>query len=387
MDQRSILLMPDSFKGTMSSREICAIMVQEIAKWYPDVPVRAIPVADGGEGTVDCFLTACGGERIHCHVQGPLGEEIEACYGMIQKGQTAVIEMAAAAGLPLAAAQGCLEPGRTSTYGVGQLMADAAARGVKRMVVGLGGSATNDGGCGMAAALGVRFYDKSGKTFVPTGATLSDIYRIDLSGRLPALAKIQITAMCDIDNPMYGPTGAAYVFGPQKGADAALVKVLDANLQALAQRIQADLNIDAALLPGAGAAGALGAGMVAFCGGTLESGIATVLDVVDFPALASSAQLILTGEGKIDSQSLRGKVVIGIAQAAKTYGVPVVAIVGDVGDNIEAAYDMGVSAIFSINQVAVEFSAAKPRAKRDLAATLDNILRFSRLLDKGEQHD
>jgi glycerate kinase len=369
---KKLLLIPDSFKGTMSSMEICEIMSHVLRHYFPAAEILSIPVADGGEGTVDAFLTAMGGEKITVPVTGPLGAAVDGFYGRI--GDTAIIEMAAAAGLPLVS--GPLQPEAATTYGVGQLMCHAANHGAKRLIIGLGGSATTDGGCGAAAAAGVRFYNTQGQKFVPVGGTLKDIASIDISGLDLSLAHTEIVTMCDISNPLSGPQGAAYVFAPQKGADAAAVERLDQGLQHLAQVVRTQLGIEMETLSGAGAAGGMGGGMAAFFGSHLEMGIQTVLDTVNFDKLLSDADLVFTGEGKIDSQSLRGKVVIGVAQRAKQQNVPVIAVVGDIGDPIDAAYDQGVSAIFSINRVAVPYQAAKFRAKEDLQRTMDNLCRL-----------
>ena len=370
---KKFILMPDSFKGTMSSSEICAIMKEQILRHFPDSHIDSIPVADGGEGTVECFIEAMNGERHTLGIKGPFMENITGFYATVDGGKTAIIEMAAAASLPMVA--GREDPKRTTTYGVGELIKDAVSRGCKKIVVGLGGSCTNDMGVGAAAGAGALFYDADGKSFIPTGATLSKIAKIDISPLKAMLGDIEIVAMCDIDNPLYGESGAAYVFSPQKGADAATVKLLDDNLKAGAKIVKEQLGVDVADLPGAGAAGGMGAGMVAFFGATLKPGIDTVLDTVGFENIAADADMIITGEGRIDSQSLRGKVVIGIAQRAKEINVPVVAIVGDIGDNMDGAYDMGVTAIYSINRVAVPFSVAKHRSKSDLALTVDTLMR------------
>lgn len=357
----------------MSSAEICAIMAGQIKAHEPDAEIISIPVADGGEGSVDAFITAMGGERISLTVKGPYMEPVNGFYGLLP-GQTAIVEMAAAAGLPLVGER--KQADQTTTYGVGQLIAHAVRSGIKKLIVGLGGSATNDGGTGAAAALGVRFYNAAGETFVPVGGTLKDIVRIDKSGLLPELASIECVTMCDIDNPLCGPHGAAAVFGPQKGADPSMVVRLDDGLHHLADLARRDLGADILDLPGAGAAGGMGGGMVAFLGSRLEMGIETVLNTVGFDNLAAGADLVLSGEGKIDGQSLRGKVVIGVARRTRKLDVPLVAIVGDIGDNIVGAYDEGVTAIFSINRVAVPFSEAKLRAQSDLALTIDNLFRF-----------
>ena len=261
---KKFLLIPDSFKGTMSSSEICSIMKKAILNNYNDAEVISIPVADGGEGSVDAFLTAVGGEKISVKVKGPYFEDITSFYGIIDNGKTAVIEMAACAGLPLV--EDKANPCKTTTYGVGQLIANAVERGCKKIIIGLGGSCTNDGGAGAAAALGVVFTDKAGKSFVPVGGTLKDIEHIDKSKLLPALKQVEVVTMCDIDNPLFGESGAAYVFAPQKGATPEMVKELDFGLRHLDKKIQSDLNLSLSELKGAGAAGGMGCGMVAFLG-------------------------------------------------------------------------------------------------------------------------
>jgi len=377
---KKFLLIPDSFKGTMSSDEICSIMEKAILNNYNDANVISIPVADGGEGSVDAFLTAVGGEKVTVKVKGPFFEDMEAFYGIIDNGKTAVIEMAACAGLPLV--ENRTDPAQTTTYGVGQLMIDAVQRGCKKIIMGLGGSCTNDGGTGVAAALGVVFTNKNGSSFVPVGGTLKDIEHIDISKLLPALKEVEIITMCDIDNPLFGETGAAYIFGPQKGATPQMVKELDEGLMHLADKVNADLNLSASSLKGAGAAGGMGYGMATFFGSALQMGIETVLDTVKFNELLKDADYVLSGEGKIDTQSIRGKVVMGIARRTKKADIPLIAIVGDIGDGIEEAYEKGVTGIFSINRVAVEYKDAKKRAKQDLYLTVDNLMRFIKRIDK-----
>jgi len=370
---KKVVLVPDSFKGTMSSEEICGIMSEVIKTYHPLAEIISIPVADGGEGTVDSFLKAVGGQRITLAVKGPYMEDMEGFYGILPD-KTAVIEMAAAAGLPLVGAN--RQAHKTTTFGVGQLIADAVKRGCKNIVLGLGGSATNDLGCGAAAAMGVKFYNAAGEEFVPVGETLSSIDKIDVSKARTALSGVSMTTMCDIDNPLYGETGAAYIFGPQKGADEAMVLFLDSQLRAAAEVIKRDTGVDTADMPGAGAAGGMGAGTVAFFGSVLQMGIEAVLDTVKFDKLILGADVVFTGEGRIDTQSLRGKVVIGVAGRAKKQSVPVIAVVGDISDGIEKAYDLGISGIFSINRLSIPFSEARARAAHDMRLTMDNLIRF-----------
>ena len=370
---KKAVLIPDSFKGTMSSSEIIAIMKERIEAYNPGCDIVSIPVADGGEGSVDAFLTALGGEKIKVRTKGPWGEELDSFYGMLPD-KTAVIEMAASAGLPQVGDR--KDPSKTTTYGVGELILAAAKKGAKRLVIGLGGSATNDAGCGAAAACGVSFLDKEGNSFIPVGGTLDKIYKIDISTMDESVRSLPITAMCDIDNPFYGPTGAAAIFGPQKGADEKMVELLDGKMKHLASIIESQLGIVLQEIPGSGAAGGMGGGMKAFFGARMQMGIDAVLEITGFEDLAAGADMIFTGEGKIDSQSLRGKVVIGVARKARKMGIPVIAVVGDIGDDIDAAYDEGVTGIFSINRVAVPYKEARLRAKSDMKLTMDNILRF-----------
>lgn len=370
---KKFVLIPDSFKGTMSSLEVCRIMGESIRRHFPQAEVLSLPVADGGEGSVDAFLTAAGGKRVSLRVKGPYGEEIDSFYG-ITPDHTAVIEMAACAGLPLS--EGVMRPDLASTYGVGQLMVHAAEQGCRKLIICLGGSCTNDMGAGAAAAAGVVFHNRDGEEFVPTGATLGQISSISREGLHPLLRECEIISMCDIDNPLYGESGAASVFAPQKGADAEMVRMLDQNLRSAAQTVKEQLSVSLDEVPGAGAAGGMGGGMLAFFGARLQMGITTVLDALAFEQKARDADVIFTGEGKLDTQSLRGKVVVGVARRAKEIGVPVIAVVGDIGDGIDAVYEEGVCAVFSINRVAVDFSQAKLRSRQDMALTMDNLMRF-----------
>lgn len=369
-----ILLVPDSFKGTLSSRQVCQVMAGQLRRFFPQAQVKSIPVADGGEGSVEAFLAAAGGERRTRTVTGPFGEPVEAFYGILGDGRTAVIEMAACAGLPLA--EGRLNPERATTYGVGELLLAAKEAGCTKAILGLGGSCTNDGGAGAAAALGAKFTRADGAAFVPTGGTLGEIAALDVSPVAQALQGMELTAMCDIDNPLYGDAGAAAVFAPQKGADAAMVARLDAGLRHLGQVSARCLGRDFSHLPGAGAAGGLGFGMAAFCGAQLRMGIDAVLDAVGFDSLLPGTDVVFTGEGKIDSQSARGKVVSGVAARCRKAGVPVVAVVGQIGQGFEEMYQQGLTAVFSINRAAQPFAESRFHAGENLALTMENIARL-----------
>lgn len=369
-----ILLVPDSFKGTLSSRQVCQVMAGQLRRFFPQAQVKSIPVADGGEGSVEAFLAAAGGERRTRTVTGPFGEPVEAFYGILGDGRTAVIEMAACAGLPLA--EGRLNPERATTYGVGELLLAAKEAGCTKAILGLGGSCTNDGGAGAAAALGAKFIRADGTAFVPSGGTLGEIAALDVSPVAQALQGMELTAMCDIDNPLYGEAGAAVVFAPQKGADAAMVARLDAGLRHLGQVSARCLGRDFSHLPGAGAAGGLGFGMAAFCGAQLRMGIDAVLDAVGFDSLLPGTDMVFTGEGKIDSQSARGKVVSGVAARCRKAGVPVVAVVGQIGQGFEEMYQQGLTAVFSINRAAQPFAESRFHAGENLALTMENIARL-----------
>ena len=369
-----ILLVPDSFKGTLSSRQVCQVMAGQLRRFFPQAQVKSIPVADGGEGSVEAFLAAAGGERRTRTVTGPFGEPVEAFYGILGDGRTAVIEMAACAGLPLA--EGRLNPERATTYGVGELLLAAKEAGCTKAILGLGGSCTNDGGAGAAAALGAKFTRADDTAFVPTGGTLGEIAALDVSPVAQALQGMELTAMCDIDNPLYGEAGAAVVFAPQKGADAAMVARLDAGLRHLGQVSARCLGRDFSHLPGAGAAGGLGFGMAAFCGAQLRMGIDAVLDAVGFDSLLPGTDMVFTGEGKIDSQSARGKVVSGVAARCRKAGVPVVAVVGQIGQGFEEMYQQGLTAVFSINRAAQPFAESRFHAGENLALTMENIARL-----------
>lgn len=374
---KKILLAPDSFKGTLSAIEVCRLIKARVQAHFPKAQVVSVPLADGGEGMADCFLYALGGQRVHLPAASPLGTPVDAYYGILPGGMTAVIEMAAAAGLSLAGEN--KRPDTATTYGVGELIADALRRGCTRILVGLGGSATNDGGCGAAAALGAVFLNAAGEPFVPVGGTLDKIAKIDLSGLNPALPDCALEVLCDVDCPLYGERGAALVFSPQKGADADMARMLDAQLRALSKRIEADLGVDVSEIPDAGAAGGMGAGMLAFLGARLVPGIETVLDIVGFDNMLSGADLVITGEGRLDSQSLHGKAVSGVAHAAKARGVPVVVLAGDIDVDMEALYAFGVTAALSTNRRAVPYGQAKLTCADDLSLTADTLMRLLRL--------
>lgn len=374
---QNFILVPDSFKGTLSAIEVCNIMKSSIKNLYKDANIISVPVADGGEGTVDAFLYALGGKKKSIWVSDAFNEQkILAHYAML-KDDIAVIEMAACAGLPLV--KNRLEADKTTTFGVGELIIDAINSGAKKIILGLGGSATNDGGCGMATALGVKFKDEQDQEFIPTGGTLSQIYKIDMNNIYSKIKDIEFISMCDVDNPLCGRLGASAVFAPQKGADEDMVKSLDEGLAHLAKIIKRDLHIEVKDIKGAGAAGGLGAGSIAFLQSKLTKGIDVILDTINFDKLVSKADIVFTGEGKFDSQSLHGKVVMGVANRSQKYKTPVIVVTGAIGENIQEAYNKGITAIFSINKEPMEFSKSALKSKENMILTMENILRLLKI--------
>lgn len=373
---KKFVVIPDSYKGTLTSKTVCSVMQRKILEHFPTAEVVCIPVADGGEGSVQAFLEAMGGELVQVPVHGPYGESVNSFYGLLPDG-TAVIEMAAAAGLPMVGNN--KQAHKTTTYGVGELMLAAAKRGCARIIMGLGGSATNDGGCGAAAACGVKFLNKDGQSFVPVGESLKDIVKIDASGLASELKQLPIITMCDIDNPLCGERGAAAVFAPQKGASLEQVAMLDAGLAHLAELVQQELGKAILNVPGAGAAGGMGGGMVAFFHSSLQMGIEIVLDTVDFDSIVQNADVVFTGEGCFDEQSMMGKVICGVIKRAKVAQVPVICVAGSVSKIPRDVYEAGLTAAFSINQKPLPFAEAAPLSEENLSQTMDNILRLLKI--------
>jgi glycerate kinase len=342
-----IVVAPDSYKGSVAAVAVAQAMERGILQVFPDAQVRQIPIADGGEGTVDALVAATGGRFCHTEVHGPLGEPLDARWGILGDGRTAVIEMAAASGLPLLAPER-RNPRKTTTRGTGELMRAALDAGLRRIIIGIGGSATNDGGAGMARALGVRFLDGSGAELADGGAALADLARIDLSGIDTRLAQTEIIVACDVDNPLCGPRGASAVFGPQKGASPAMVDELDRALARFAQNARTATGRDVADNPGAGAAGGLGAGLLFFTPAVLRPGVEIVLDAVSFATAVADAAFVITGEGRTDFQTAFGKAPVGVARVAKRFAVPVFCISGGLGDGADDVLSHGVDAVMSI---------------------------------------
>jgi len=342
-----IIIAPDSFKGSVSAIMAAAAMTEGLQKVFPDAELIKIPLADGGEGTVAALVTATGGSVRRERVTGPLGEPVTAEWGILGDGCTAVIEMAAASGLTLVPPER-RDPRITTTYGTGELIKAALDAGFRRLIIGLGGSATNDGGAGMARALGVKFFDALDREIPEGGAALANLARVDCSGLDPRLASVEIIVACDVVNPLCGPTGAAAVFGPQKGATPAMVAELDAALAKYAAIAGAATGKNVADCPGAGAAGGLGAGLMLFTEAKFQPGIAVVLAATDFANKVVTADLVITGEGRTDYQTAYGKAPVGVAQVAKQYGVPVVCLSGSLDSTAAAVYQQGIDALMSI---------------------------------------
>lgn len=354
------LIAPDSFKGTLTSAEVCDIIGDAILSVIPKAKIIKLPVADGGEGLSSSLLNAVGGEWVEAVVTGVFGTPMKAGFAMLSNG-SAAIDMSACAGLPLAGEN--KNPAETTTRGVGALIQDAVKRGAKNIILGLGGSATNDCGMGMAAGLGYRFMDCYGKELDPVGSSMTSVERI-LRPKVPL--KIEVTAACDVDNPLFGEHGAAVVFAPQKGANENMVKELDDGLRNMAEIILRDLKIDVSTLPGAGAAGGMGAGVVAFLGGSLRSGIDLMLDAAEFDVLLYDADYVITGEGRMDAQSVRGKVPAGIAKRAAKKGKPVIAINGSLGEGADEMYSAGITAIYAATEKPLSLEEIKLTCRDDL---------------------
>ncbi|MGB4686320.1 MAG: glycerate kinase [Limnochordia bacterium] len=344
---KKIVIAPDSFKGSLSSTEAAQAMARGVQRALPEAELVLLPLSDGGEGLVESLVTASGGELLEYEVTGPLGTPVTAQMGLMGGGRTAVIEMAQASGLVLVP-EAERNPLVTTTFGTGELIAKALDLGCDHLIIGIGGSATNDGGMGMAQALGVRFLDEEGELLGSGGGELARLASIDLSRLDPRLEDVRIEVACDVNNPLTGPQGASHVYGPQNGATPEMVEFLDAALARYDRILQRDAGQDVGRVPGAGAAGGLGAGLMALLGGRLVSGIELVLSALDFETKAAGASLVLTGEGKFDAQSAYGKVPMGVARRSRALGVPVVVIAGTVLPSAEILHGEGVSAYFSI---------------------------------------
>jgi glycerate kinase len=369
-----IVIAPDSFKGTLSATEVARAIAEGIRALRPDWQLVEVPVADGGEGTVEAVLGAVPGRRISAMVKSPLLTEVKADFAVIHNPAVggAIIEMAQASGLALVPEEK-RNPLLTTTFGTGQLVLRAIEEGCPEIMIGLGGSATVDGGAGMGAALGVRFADEKGEQIPLGGGGLSQLHRIDLSGRVD-VSRVRITSLSDVTNPLLGENGAARVFAPQKGATPEMVRILERNLARLASIIKRDVGVDVADVPGAGAAGGLGAGIVAFLDGKIESGIAVIMELVGLRKKIRGADLVITGEGRFDFQTARGKAPMGVAKVAGELGVPTVAICGSFGEGYAEAAKVHFLAVLSLEEIAGSKEEAMRRPKELLREALRRLL-------------
>nr|WP_028535129.1 glycerate kinase [Paludibacterium yongneupense] len=342
-----IVIAPDSFKESLSAAQVAAQIEAGFRCIFPDADYVALPMADGGEGTVDALVAAASGRRVHVTVTGPACAPLPSFFGLLGGGRLAVIEMAAASGLALLPAA-CRNPLHTTTRGTGELMLAALDQGCRHLLLGLGGSATSDGGAGMLQALGARLIDREGCSIPCGGAGLAKLADIDLTTLDPRLAECRIDVACDVDNPLLGPDGAAAVFGPQKGATPGMVAELEAGLGRFADIIAMRLGIDVRAIPGGGAAGGMGAALAGLLGATMRPGIEIVIEAAGLDAALDGADLLITGEGRIDGQTARGKTPMGVARVARQHGVPVIGIAGSLSPDVDAACGHGIDAVFSV---------------------------------------
>lgn len=368
---------PDSFKGTLSSQEIISILTKKARQHFENIQTQGVLIADGGEGTIEAVEQMKGGSRKYLEVTGPLGEKVNAHYLRLNEKQV-LIEMATASGITLI-------PYRegnalyTTSYGTGELIKDALLSGADDIIISIGGSATNDGGIGMLMALGVRFLDDKGKEMEPIGKNLLNIARIDTKSLNKRIKMAKFTVMCDVTNPLVGQNGATYVFGPQKGANKEQLHLLESGMKNYAAKIKETFGIDVADLPGGGAAGGMGAALMAFCGAFLQSGIKTILELINFKDIIADADLIITGEGRIDGQSANGKVLDGIGRYAKERNIPVIALAGGMGDNAHLVYDCGIDSIMVTVNSPMSLEMALDNAEPLLEDCADRLFRFIKI--------
>ena len=370
-----IVIAPQAFKGSISALRVAQMMADGVRRVSPDAHIEMVPVADGGDGTLETLVEASEGELRSSEVMGPLGETRTAVWGAMGDGLTAVIEMARTSGLALVAVED-RNPLVATTYGLGQAIRDALDSGFRRFILGIGGSATNDAGAGMAQALGARLLDAAGADLPPGGAALADLDRVDLSGLDPRIAESDIAVACDVTNPLTGPVGASAVYGPQKGATPEMVERLDAALAHLAAVVRRDLGVEIDAISGAGAAGGLGGGMIGFLGGHLEAGVDIVLETVGLEGRLDEADLVITGEGSVDYQTVYNKAPIGVARLAKARGIPVVAIVGSLGERYREVHDHGIDAVLAITSAPMTLEEASDRAEELVADAAEQAMRL-----------
>ncbi|WP_349763106.1 glycerate kinase [Fusobacterium sp. SYSU M8D902] len=376
-----IILAPDSFKESMTAKEACEVIERGMKKIILDLECISVPMADGGEGTTQSLVDATGGEFYTQRVLGPLGESVEARFGILGDGKTAILEMAAASGLELVPKEK-RDATVTTTYGTGELIKAALDKNVETILIGIGGSATNDGGAGMIQALGGKLLDSCGKEIGFGGGQLSNLCKIDLSNLDKRLEKTKIIVACDVQNPLTGVSGASHIFGKQKGANEEQRELLDKNLKHYAEIIRRDVGKDVENIPGAGAAGGLGAGLMAFLSAELKKGIEIVIEYSKLEEKMQGADLVITGEGSIDAQTRFGKTPYGVAMTAKKYGIPVIALAGNVGKDIDVLYEYGFTAIFSILPRVESLEKAISNGKENLQYMSESIARMVKCYTK-----
>ncbi|TKI08823.1 glycerate kinase [Martelella alba] len=367
-----IVIAPDSYKESLSALDVATQIEKGFREVFPDARYVKLPVADGGEGTVEAMVAATGGEIVKMRVTGPLGEPVEGFFGLSGDKESAYIEMAAASGLELVPV-GDRNPLLTTSYGTGELIRCALDHGVKRCIIGIGGSATNDGGAGMVQALGGRLLDADDEQIGFGGGQLEKLARIDIENLDPRIHTCRFEVACDVTSPLTGRDGATAIFGPQKGATTAMIEQLDAALRHYAEVIKHDLDKDVADIPGAGAAGGMGAGLQAFCGAELRKGIEIVTEALGLDALVRDADLVITGEGRIDSQTIHGKVPIGVARVAKRYNKPVIGIAGSLTADVDVVHQHGLDAVFSVLYQICTLQQALDNAAENVRKTARNI--------------
>ena len=377
-----IVVAPDSFKGSVSALEAASAMEQGLRRVFPEAVIEKIPMADGGEGTVQSLVDATGGHLQTRRVLAPLENEIDAQFGILSDGETAVIEMASASGLTLVAPHE-QNPLRTTTYGTGQLIHAALEAGCRHLIIGIGGSATNDGGAGMAEALGVRLLDANGKQIQRGGGNLGQLASIDATALHPAIAETETVVACDVNNPLTGPDGASHVYGPQKGATPEMIETLDGHLAHFDKILTRTFGKSFNDIPGAGAAGGLGAGLMAFLNAELRLGIDIMIDAVNLKERVKGAAIVFTGEGQLDFQTAFGKTPVGVAKVAKAHAIPVIAIAGGVAEGAEAVYDAGIDAMLGIVQEPMSLENAVTDASRLIADTAEQAARLVAIGSSG----
>ncbi len=371
----NILVAPQAFKGSLDATEVAQAIARGVRHVIPTAEVKVLPVADGGEGTVRAMVQASGGHTVTTRVMGPLERPVNATWGVLGGGEVGVIEMAAASGLPLIRRDE-RNPMRTTTYGTGELIRHALDLGMRQLIIGIGGSATNDGGAGMATALGVRFLDEAGQQLPLGGAALARLHRIDTTQLDSRVADVRIEVACDVNNPLTGPTGASHIYGPQKGADARMVHELDSALERFATIVARDVGVSVRDIPGAGAAGGLGAGLIGFLGAELKSGVDIVFTAIHLDRHLQDSDLVLTGEGRIDRQDLFGKAPMAVAQRAHALGIPTIAIVGSTGRDYHVVFDHGLDAVIGTVNRPMPLDRAVAEAPRLVAEAAQRACRL-----------